>query len=69
MNSADQVEGRIISGTIQIKLTPPQTDDVGETDAATQFGLTLIRGTLQLMENAAKAEGFEVDASFTITVY
>ena len=75
---ATQVEGRTISLGLQITLTPPKTDKLGETEAAIVVGRDLLyqatgRGIIHeamlLLKSAAEAEGFTVVVSQTNRVF
>lgn len=66
---ADQAEGRIISLSFHIKLTPPQTGVIGHTDMAVEIGRGLIREAMLMLRNTGEAEGFAVEITATNTVY
>ena len=68
-NLATKAEGRVISGTVHFKLTPPQDGDLGETDAACAIGVGLMREAMLLLKTTAEREGFEVDIAFSQVVY
>ena len=66
---ADQAEGRTISMSIYVRLTPPQTGECGYTEPAVAIGRGLIRESMLLLKTAAEKEGFEVFMETTSRVY
>lgn len=66
---AEQAEGRTISISFYVRLVPVQVEKVGETDAAVAIGRGLILESMQLLKNAAEAEGFTVDIEVRQAVY
>ena len=63
-------QGRIISGVIRFRLTPPQEGiEVGDTDAAHEIGLAIIKEMLLMLRTLAEKEGFYVETSFDQVVY
>lgn len=68
-NLATKAEGRVISGTVHFKLTPPQDVELGETDAASLIGLGLVREAMTLLKMSAEREGFEVDITYNQIIY
>ena len=68
-NLASKAEGRVISGTVHFKLTPPQDGELGETDAANAIGIGLIREAMCLLKTTAEREGFEVDITYNQIIY
>lgn len=68
-NLAAKADGRVISGTVHFKLTPPQDGDLGETDAANAIGIGLMREAMMMLKTTAEREGFEVDIAFSQVVY
>jgi hypothetical protein len=69
MSLAEKAEGRIISGTVHFRLTPPQAGELGDTDAAVEIGKGLMRESMLVLQEAAKREGFEVEIEFRQVVY
>lgn len=65
---SEQVQGRIISAHIDMKLTPPQCE-LGETDAAWDIGHNLVQGAMRLMQEAGDRNGFKVEITYTLVVY
>lgn len=57
---ADKAGSRVIHITIDLILTPPQTE-LGSTDAANAIGHGIIREVLQLLRVVGETEGFKVD--------
>jgi len=66
---ADLAEGRIISMSIYVRLTPPQAGEIGETEPAVAIGRGLIRESMALLQTAAEKEGFEVFMETTARIY
>lgn len=70
MSLADTTQGRVISQTIRIVLTPPRIDPYGEdTDTAVDIGLGLMREAMWVLKTAAEREGFHVEIEFRQLVY
>ena len=55
--------------SIYVRLTPPQTGDLGHTEPAVAIGRGLIRESMRLLQAAAEKEGFEVVMEATARVY
>ena len=66
---ADQAAGRVISMSIYVRLTPPQTGEIGHTEPAVAIGRGLIHESMRLLQAAAEKEGFEVFMEATARVY
>jgi hypothetical protein len=66
---AGLAEGRIISMNIYVRLTPPQTGEIGHTEPASAIGRGLIRESMLLLRTAAEKEGFEVFMEATARIY
>ena len=66
---ASLAEGRTISMTVYVRLTPPETSVYGDTDAATEIGRGLIRESMRLLKTAAEAEGFDVFMEVQSRIY
>ena len=66
---ADGAEGRVISMSFYIRLTPSAGAELGHTDAATAIGHGLMDEAMQLLKAAAEAEGFQVFIEVTQRVY
>lgn len=70
MSLAEKSQGRIISQTIRIMLTPPRIDPCGEdTDTAADIGIGLMREAMWVLRAAAEREGFHVEIEFRQLVY
>lgn len=65
---ADKAEGRIISLSFYVKLTPPDAP-LGETEMAMEIGRGLVREAMLLLKNAGEREGFVVDITVSSIVY
>ena len=61
MSLADKTDGRCISLSFWVRLTPTRVDVIGETDAAELIGRGLVREAMLMLINAGEAEGFVVD--------
>ena len=68
-NKAQQVEGRIIHMTLSVRLVPPESDDLGETDMAMAIGQGLIYEAAQMLKRMGEAEGFTVEIEARHIVY
>ena len=66
---SDDVEGRVIHMAFHVTLTPQNTQHLGETDMALEYGHGLIREVFMMLKAAAEAEGFQVDINATNVVY
>ncbi|MFA6204440.1 MAG: hypothetical protein WC710_14780 [Gallionella sp.] len=66
---ADLVEGRDISDSFTITLTPRTASLLGDTIAAEQIGRGLIRESLLLLKTACEADGFVVVINGRMLVY
>lgn len=67
---ADQAQERIISGSVWFRLTPPQQGiRLGETDAAHEIGMGLVKEAMHLLQSAAEKEGFHVEIEYSQVVY
>lgn len=66
---ASLAQGRVISIMFGVRLTPPQTDHLGDTDQAVAIGEGLIREAMLMLKNTGEAEGFEVDIEVRQIVY
>ena len=63
-------QGRIISGVIRFRLTPPQEGiEIGDTDAAHEIGISIVKEMLLMMRTLAEKEGFFVEISYDQVVY
>lgn len=69
MGAAGTVEGRVISMYFYVRLIPPQTKIIGETDIAVEIGRGLIHEAMLMLKNAGEAEGFVVEVEAKQTVY
>jgi hypothetical protein len=73
MSLADDVQGRVISQTIHVKLEPlrPVTElsELGETDVAMEVGRGLVIEAMKVLQMAAEAEGFKVTVSLGQVIY
>lgn len=70
MSLADTTQGRVISQSIRIVLTPPQAGACGEdTDTAADIGIGLMREAMWVLRAAAEREGFRVEIEFRQLVY
>ena len=69
MSLADQAQGRIISSHIDVKLTPQQGGELGDTEAASDAGHLLIDGALRLLKQAAEKNGFKVEIDINQVVF
>lgn len=61
--------GRVISMYFYVRLIPPQTKIIGETDIAVEIGRGLIHEAMLMLKNAGEAEGFVVEVEAKQTVY
>lgn len=59
----------MISGHLDFSLTPPQGGELGDTDMTWAIGMGLIKEAMQLLKDSAEREGFEVDITYSQTVY
>ena len=66
---ADKAEGRVISMSFYVRLTPPQTGPLGETDMAIEIGRGLIHEAMLMLKNTGEAEGFVVEVEAKQMVY
>ena len=63
-------DGRIISGTIRFRLTPPKEGiEIGDTDASSGIGSAIIKEMLLLLKTLAEKEGFVVETAYDQVVY
>ncbi|HEY6020106.1 MAG TPA: hypothetical protein VIY48_09450 [Candidatus Paceibacterota bacterium] len=69
MKPADTVEGRFIHMAFDVTLFPEQTEHLGDTDAAMDYGRQLIREAMLLIQMVAQAEGFRAEIEASNTVY
>jgi len=70
VNLAAKAEGRIISVTINLHLIPPDEGiNLGDTDAAHEIGMGLVREAVHLLYMAAEREGFKVEGTFNQVIY
>lgn len=69
MSLADKAQGRIIHQSFDITMIPPQSCELGDTDAAFEIGEGLMREAMLLLQEAAKREGFKVEIEFGQVVY
>jgi len=69
VNLAAKAEGRVISMSFYVRLTPPQGGEMGETEAAVEIGRGLIREAMLMLKNTGEAEGFVVDVEVRQLVY
>lgn len=73
MNTALKIvppaEGRTIHATIDIWITHHDPKRVGDIDAGLEIGKGLVRESMLLLENAARREGFEIEAKLRQVVY
>jgi hypothetical protein len=69
MNLARKAQGRIIHQSFDVTLTPPQSGELGDTDAAFDIGKGLMREAMRLLQEAATREGFKVEIEFGQAVY
>jgi hypothetical protein len=66
---SQDVEGRIIHLTFDVTLIPEQTEHLGDTDAAWDYGCGLIRDVFTLLKQVGEAEGFRVEVKSNEVVY
>ena len=69
LNLATKAQGRIIHQTFDVTMIPPDTRNPGETDAAWEIGLGLMREAMRILQTAAEKEGFKVEIDFGQVVY
>jgi len=69
VGAAAKAEGRVISMYFYVRLIPPQTGQLGETDMAIEIGRGLIHEAMLLLKNAGEAEGFAVEVEAKQMVY
>lgn len=69
LNRAAKAQGRIIHQRFDVTMIPPDTKDPGETDAAWEIGLGLMREAMRILQTAAQKEGFKVEIEFGQVVY
>lgn len=66
---SDEAQGRIIKIQLNITLTPPETGDLGSTDAAWELGKLIVDDTARLLHIVCTNEGFKVDVERKNLVY
>lgn len=54
-------QGRVISLAFNLRLTPPQDEGLGTTDAAIEIGRRIVQETMLILRHKGEAAGFIVD--------
>lgn len=65
---ADKAQGREFHALVDVLLTPPKTDVLGDTETALLIGKGLLHEMLQLLQAASEKEGFKVKITISTVV-
>ena len=69
MTLATTAAGRTIHIVADVRLTPPETGELGHTDAAAAIGRGLVQEAFRLLKTAAEREGFTVEMTVNSVVF
>lgn len=67
-NLATKAQGREFHALVDVLLTPPKTDVLGDTETAWLIGNGLLHESLQLLQAASEKEGFRVKITISTVV-